>query len=80
MEHGEAKVYAAELEDRGALQPCSRCGCNNFAIAGRSDDSVICAETKRLSVVPAVLMYCKKCGLLFRHSIKVLLNSEEDVI
>lgn len=63
-----------KIEEKGATQPCPRCGNNNFAIVdGYLNQSVQKEISGGLIIggpsIPSVAVVCSNCGFISQHAL-----------
>ena len=64
-----------ELQKRGVIAPCSRCGQNNFGLAdGLFTNLLGDGRTINLGgpALPTAVVVCTNCGAVYQHSVGVL--------
>ena len=81
-EERKGKIIAA-LEERGARQPCPRCGNMSFTLVDGYFNRAIQPSLKGMSLggpsIPTVGLVCNRCGFLSEHALGILgLLSEEE--
>ena len=76
---------AKKLTEKGALQPCSRCGSRSFSILDGYSKIMLDKEVDgniRLGgpMVPVAIVACTKCGAITMHALGALglLESQGD--
>jgi len=66
-----------ELEKRGAVKPCPRCGNNDFMIIdGYFSQTLQTDLSKGLAIggpsIPSAIIVCTKCGYMSQHALGIL--------
>ena len=61
------------LNERGAIQPCPRCGHKNFTILDGYFNQTIQTELKGMITggpsIPSAVVVCDHCGFLSQHAL-----------
>ena len=76
MDQQRRQQYIDALVDKGATNPCQRCGNEFFDIVAES--SIALERDPELGgrlgipTIPVVLVACKKCGYIVEHALGLL--------
>lgn len=84
------KEVSSKLKDKGALQPCPRCGKTKFTFAGEANIPIVTYESPISAIpralprsiadidapssIPAIIISCDNCGYLMQHALGILLE------
>ena len=63
-------AIVAVLRQRGAIQPCQRCGHSTFEPCGERD--MVVTNSKKRYVIPTIILACTQCGMLVEHASRPL--------
>lgn len=83
MDQSTREEIAKRLTEKGALQPCPRCGHKHFSVIEGYFNHTLQDELKGLVLggksIPCAVVACVNCGYLAQHALGALglLNSEE---
>lgn len=72
----QRRLIANALEERGATNPCPRCGNENWHVLEGYFTHPLTASTRELRLggpaVPVAVVICTKCGFVSEHALGAL--------
>lgn len=67
------EFYIKELEKKGAILPCHRCGSTNFTLIDQYSNLIIQNNLEGMvlggTTIPVILVACSKCGAITQHAV-----------
>ena len=76
MDQARRDEIAKRLTDKGAVQPCPRCGHREFSVADGYFNHTLQDELKGLVIggksIPCAIVICVHCGYLSQHALGAL--------
>jgi ribosomal protein S27AE len=83
MDENKRNEIAEKLQEKGANNPCPRCGNSSFAIVDGYFNHPIQEELTGLVLgeqsLPTAITICKKCGFLSQHALGALGLIEKEI-
>lgn len=76
MDQARRDEIAKRLTDKGAVQPCPRCGHREFTVADGYFNHTLQDELKGVVIggksIPCAIVICVYCGYLAQHALGAL--------
>lgn len=76
MDQAKRDEIAKRLTEKGAVQPCPRCGHNQFTVIDGYFNHTVQQELKGLILggqsIPCAIVICVNCGYLSQHALGAL--------